>query len=687
MIVGKYLRSWGTPLVFLLVLILSFGLMIPWLGFYWDDWPIALATRLQGVGAFWEYYGSERPFNPLTVIPAASLLGTVPLHWHLFALFMRWLTVLGFYWSLRGIWPRQTRQAAWIALLFAIYPIFTQQPVAATFTTHWIVYAAFFYSLGAMIYAVRRPRWRLPLTLTGMAAQLLHLLPLEYFWGLELLRPVVLWVVFSESQPRWRWRALAVLKAWAPYLVVYAGVLTWWIGFRENLPESNQPDALLSLGATPLQTGLHFLQVILQDLLHNLFGAWYQTIEPVGLDLNDRSVLASLGLALITAGILFTFLRRQGRQEADQTGGEAWGRQAIWIGLLGTFLGSVPIWAIDRQSLFGLQSGRFALAAMTGMSILFIGLLEWFTPRRLPKALLLAVLIGLSAGFHLRVATAYYRSTLLQNQFYWQLYWRAPYLQPGTAILSKDELFIYVGRKPTAVTLNLLYPQPFGTKNVGYWFLEMDHDVGAKVVPRLGRGRVFEESFRTFDFTGSSLEGLVIFYKPGAGRCLWVLSPEDADNPQLPDLTKVAAPVSNLSRIQPQPVSDDYPPVELFGREPERSWCYYYQKASLSVQFQEWERAAGLGDQAEQDGYTPVNPYEWLPFIQAYAMSGRWEAALGRTRSAFAADETLAPRLCRLWDQVTAQSIPPPDWNKSIQLMKNEIECILIQTPLSQQQP
>jgi hypothetical protein len=653
-------------------------LIIPWLGFYWDDWPIVLATRLQGVGAFWEYYGSERPFNPLTVIPAAALLGTKPLNWHLFALFMRWLAVLGLYWSLRGLWPRQKRQAVGIALLFAIYPIFTQQPVAATFTTHWVVYAAFFYSLGAMIYSVRLPRWRVALTLTGLAAQLLHLLPLEYFWGLELLRPFLLWQVFDDLALERSQRLKAVLKAWAPYLLIYAGVLAWWFGFRGNLPESNQPDALLALGATPLQTGFRFLQVVLQDTIHNLLGAWYQTIEPTALDLNDRSVLASLALALFTATLFLLLLLQQSRGDPEGQDGTDWPRQAIWIGILGTLLGSVPIWAIDRQSLFGLQSGRFALAAMTGMSILFVGLLEWFTPRRLPKALLLAALIGLATGFHLRVATSYYRSTLLQNQFYWQLYWRAPYIQPGTAILSKDELFLYVGRKPTAVTLNLLYPQPLGTSNVGYWFLEMDHDVGAKVVPRLARGRIFEESFRTFNFTGSSLDSLVIFYKPGAGRCLWVLSLDDVDNPQIPDLTRQALPVSNLSRIQPQPIPGDYPPEELFGAEPEHGWCYYYQKAELAVQLGDWGKAAELGDEAGAKSYTPSNPYEWLPFIQSYAMTGRWEDALDRSQMAFSADEGIAPSLCRLWDQATTSSIPPMDWEQAIQQFKNQLKCTIV---------
>jgi hypothetical protein len=372
------------------------------------------------------------------------------------------------------------------------------------------------------------------------------------------------------------------------------------------------------------------------------------------------------------------FLLRQWKKESDPADTDTsptWIRQAVWIGILGTLSGSIPIWAINRQSLFGLQSGRFALAAMTGMSILFVALLDWFTPRRVPKALLLSLMVGLAAGSHLRVATSYYRSTLQQDQFYWQLYWRAPYIKPGTAILSKDELFLYVGRKPTAVTMNLLYPQPFGIRDMGYWFLEMDHDIGDKNVPKLARGKSLTDSFRTFDFNGSSLNSLVIFYKPGAGRCLWVLSPEDADNAQLPEVTIQALPVSNLSRIEPQPVQGDYPPVEFFGKEPAHTWCYYFQKAQLAAQFADWQQVARLGDQAQAKGYIALNPYEWSPFIEGYAYSGDWKSALDRTQTAFTTDETTAPRLCSLWSQIKSQANPPPDWNEPLQQLENELKC------------
>lgn len=86
---------WVTALALLILLILGFGLMIPWLGFYWDDWPIVLAARLQGVSAFWEYYRLERPFSAWTYVATIPILGTTPLVWNIFTLLLRWLTVVG----------------------------------------------------------------------------------------------------------------------------------------------------------------------------------------------------------------------------------------------------------------------------------------------------------------------------------------------------------------------------------------------------------------------------------------------------------------------------------------------------------------------------------------------------------------------------------------------------------------
>ena len=658
------LRPWISHLLaFLLLLVLSFGIAAPFLRLYWDDWPIVAAARLQGVQAFWEFYRYERPLSAWSYTLTIPVLGTHPLTWHIFSLLLRWLAVVGFWFVLQLIWPGRRRQATWAALLFAIYPIFTQQPVAITFNQQWQIYVLYFLSVGAMLLALRRPRWFWPLTIISLASMLLHMVTMEYLWSLELLRPVFLWLAISGSAPASLRHSLGkVVKAWAPYGLGLTGVFAWWFNFQRNLPESHTAELILNpenttAGLGPLALILQLAQAMLQDLIHNLLGAWYQTITPESLALSDRSVLLSLAIGFVSAVGVFFFLRwSDGRPapaspEMTPTARSDWWKPAAVLGLIWTVLGPLPVWLIDRQSLLGLQSGRFALAALPGMALLIIALLEAFTPRRLAKILLVAALVGAATGYHLRVAVSYYRSSLSQTSFFWQLYWRAPSLQPGTALLSADELFLYMGRRPTGIALNLLYPQPYGTTQAGYWFLELYHDIGPLQVPKLAREKPFTDSFRTFEFNGSSLNSLVIYYKPGAGRCLWVLSPDDAGLLELPEITRQALPVANLSRILPQPAGPDDPPVELFGAEPAREWCYYYQKAELARQQGLWGEVIALGEQAAQQDLSPGNPYEMLPFIEAQARRENWQAAVAQTTTAWEANPDLAPRLCLAWEK------------------------------------
>jgi hypothetical protein len=167
-------RAWTIPWALLLLCLVSFGLLIPWLGFFWDDWPIVLMTRLQGAAGFWKFYQFDRPLSSWVYILSTPLLGTTPFIWHLFSLLVRWLTILGMWWSLRCLWPQRTREVTWMALLFAIYPSFTEQPVSVTYSLPWICYALYFLSIGAMIQAVRKPRWYWPLTALALLASALQ---------------------------------------------------------------------------------------------------------------------------------------------------------------------------------------------------------------------------------------------------------------------------------------------------------------------------------------------------------------------------------------------------------------------------------------------------------------------------------------------------------------------------------
>jgi hypothetical protein len=655
--------------------LVSYGLLIPWLRLYWDDWPVIAAARLQGVGVFWDFYRTERPFSAWTYIVTIPLIGSHPLVWHIFSLSLRWLTVIGFYLALSTLWPQKKPQVLWISLLFAVYPVFTNQPVAVAFSQHWICYLLFVFSLWLMLLAERRPKWFWPLTALSVALTGLNMFTLEYFWGLELLRPFMLGFLAAGQPDSRSGRLTRVLKGWLPYLAMLVIATGWRFAAASSLSGAHEMSLLTQLQSDPLVTGILFVQMVVQDLINNLIGVWYQTIEAAQIELTNNVVVFSLLAGLIAAGIVFLLLRRQATTDEAQADEPIWVRQALLLGLAGSFFGPTPIWLIERQAVFGMHSGRFALAAMFGLSILIVGLLEWITPRRLPKLALIALLTGMGVGFQIRNSVSYYRSSLKINDFYWQLHWRAPALQPGTAILSADELFPYMGRSVTAVAVNLAYPQSHSGRKVDYWFFELYHDIGSKVVPRLARARPLTGTFRTFDFSASSNESLAVFYKPGAGRCLWVLSSADADNPDIPDLTRQALGASNLSRILPQANGGDFPNQDLFGPESERTWCWYYQKAELARQTGDWQRIVQLGAEARSKGFKAENLNEWLVFIEGYARSRKWDQAVQLSNTVYAADNILSTRLCRIWDGFIKTGPPTAVEQVNVNTLLSQMNC------------
>jgi hypothetical protein len=108
----------------------SFGLLIPWLGFIGMIGLLSICCKTQGTSGFWDFYQYDRPFSAWTYIGFAPILGTMPLAWHVFTLLLRWWTAVFLWGSLRQIWANKPHQVFWTALLFAVSPIFTQQSVA-----------------------------------------------------------------------------------------------------------------------------------------------------------------------------------------------------------------------------------------------------------------------------------------------------------------------------------------------------------------------------------------------------------------------------------------------------------------------------------------------------------------------------------------------------------------------------
>ncbi len=665
------------PLAVFVTFVLGFGLFLPQLGYFWDDWVQLLSHHLYGYLAYFRYFW-ERPSSAWTLIVFGPLMGDSRLGWHLFTLALRYGTVLAAWWLIQLVWPRYRRDAALAALLFAVYPSFTQQAIAVDYSQQWVQYLLLTLSLLFMVLAVRREKrpgsrafW-----LASLACQALQLSVTEFFIGIELIRPLLLWAALAEDpqadQPApgfWR-QAGRVLRAWAPYLLVFLGYLVWRFAFQTSLGSRNSPTLIYLLLKHPIEGLKTLLHYTLTDLKYILFSAWKRVWITPGVSALSRISFLSWGIAAVTAALAGVYLTRLKPREDERSLFRSWAALGwIGVGLVGIVLAQLPSWASGQDIADAFlgdapHADRFTLVAMLWASLLLAGGLAWLVRSWKARALVIAVLVGILVGFQVRVANNYRWMTQSQSDFYWQLAWRAPAIQPGTALITETNPFPEQGMFATSGAINLLYPQPQNPDTVPYWVYAIQPTLYA-ADPSKGPVNL-KTSHRIYRFDAATPDSLVFAYKALNGTCLWVLRPEDTGYPGISDLTSRWLPDSTLARIEPGPAAPGYPSPAIFGPEPSHSsWCYYFEKADLARQFGDWQAAAGLADQILAQGFSPGQkglnaPYEWLPFLEAYARTGRWQQAAGLLRETLNAAPSYKGFLCSRWKGWAASSPSSP---------------------------
>ena len=650
--------GWSVPAALLAVLAACFIPFIHQQGFYWDDWAKTLVHRLYGPAGYWSYYAGDRPLSGWTHIVLLTVLGETPLNWQIFTLAMRWLSSVAMWWSLGLMWPNHKRPLALAALLFAVYPVFDQQPIAVTYHQQWMQFALYFLSLGLMIMAVQtqgRLRRMALLTSASIIVMLIQVTVTEYFVPLELLRPILIWIICVDHKRAQRWR-LTLLR-YLPYFGVLSLYLVWRF-FLMELPGSDPyaPVLVDKLLQNPIATLLESGQAILVDLAAIFITVW-SPVFSLSLDVSSGFTLTVIGLTIAFTILLVIYL--QGFEATDDEN-QTWIQQALLVGVLATLLGALPGWAIGRRVIDDFHSNRYALAAMFGASLLLVALLEVFLKARLQKVVVVAALVGLSINFHIHTGRYYGDIWSQQLDLYWQFTWRAPFVEQPTALIFENEPLPDQGLFSISSAFNFLYPQPADADRISYYVytLRPRYDNNIPDISTIS----FNTTFRSLHYQGAPPDTLLIHYDPGNANCLWVLSEENAGDPYLSELIDAMLPISNLERILPQKAAQTYPPAEVFGPEPSGTWCSYYQKAALAVQFEDWITAAELGDAARKIGYTPESlpieaPHEWMPFISGYAYSGRWDEAAELTiQAADMRYRVYDESLCRLWDQIAAST-------------------------------
>ncbi|HEU0297402.1 MAG TPA: hypothetical protein VFR47_31960 [Anaerolineales bacterium] len=646
------------PAILFVVAVAAYGLFIGHMGFYWDDLPISWIKYQLGAEALKRYFSEVRPLWAMLYQLTTSVLPQQPIYWQLFAITLRWLTAVVLWAVMIQLFPRRQTLAFALSLLMLVYPGFNQQWVSFLYSHFFIVFLCLLLSWFWML------RKKVLLALLFSA---LNLWMLEYFFFLELARPLMLWIALRDEPLTAKERLMRVLKTWIPYLIVLALAVFYRVFVF------NHPGFGYSLEAeirrAPVDTLLQLLQRTLSDLWTVTVAAWMKVFQfPNPVEDGSRITVLYLFVVLGVALLLywFMFVRRASEQEARRN-------DAGWLLLLGgvlLLLGGIAFWLANVTVSLEVPASRATLSFLLGACFFLTGLLD-LLPQRVKYAVVL-LLVSLAAGRQFLWANEFRRDWEAQKNLFWQMTWRAPGLKPDTMVLM-NEVLIYSADNSISAPLNWIYAPDLQGEQIPYVLFYPTNRLGGSL-PELKPDLPIVYSYEAGKFRGNTSDALAFYYDPPA--CLRLLDPDlDVENRFILDesLMREAAALSNPERILREP-SGVMP--EIYGPEPEHRWCYYFEQAELARQFGDWREVVRLGNMAFVLDDSPNNPVERFVFIEGHAHVDDWERAVELSKVSYrVSKDYVAPLLCKLWRRIEAQTVASPERSDALNQIQDMAAC------------
>ncbi|MBI9045918.1 MAG: hypothetical protein JEZ06_15605 [Anaerolineaceae bacterium] len=628
-----FLSNWVKNEYFLAILFIIVIAAITFLplsgqmGYYKDDWHATWAEVTHGVEKIFDMHKVDRPFMGLTYAATHYVLGENPVIWYVYAVFLRVLGAGILLGILRILWPREKIATAIMAALFLIYPGFLQLPNANIHQNLLFGlnfgFLSVFLSLKAINYKRTVMRW-LIIGLAMLLAFPFYLI-MEWMIGLEVVRFTLLaYLHFLDGEEsKYKTIFLKAIKQFLPYLFTTSVFMIWRIFIFKSARQVTDFGTLAGKYVKdPFGMGVQVLVELFRDIIETTFSAWWVPFYDLTYKIDYGSITISILLSVLSIGTFLLYLKwvKNGEVNSDPGKEEKWYLHAMIIGALTIVVTLLPVILANRPLIFEDTFDRYTLVASMGVAMLFVGagfaLLnmsqrKWF----------FSALIAISIITHFNNSVQFSKAWDYQKQLWWQLSWRAPDLKDGTVLLPLlPQGYRLADSYEIWGPANLIYhPLPGPIRISGE---SVNNETLFNILNSDNYGRTFRRMPLTIDMKNS-----LVLSIPGHEACLHI---QDQDNPELSEyedpIIRLIAGKSNLDLIEIDTESHS-PPQNIFGKEPMQNWCYYYQKASLARQREDWQEIVRLGDEAREMGFAPADVSEWMPFYEGYARVNRMDEA------------------------------------------------------------
>ena len=613
-------------LLILLTTVITYGVSIPRLGYYHDDWFLLWSGEARGAASIIPLFATDRPFMGVVYSFVYKLLGDSIVNWHLYALLWRFIGAMAFFWILRLLWPREKYLTTLMTVLFIVYPGFLSQPNANTKQNHLYGFGTALLSIALTLEAMKTSKrgWRIFCTLISLLLTANYLWIYEYMIGFEGARILLIgYVLFQNGVRKFLTLAWETFKIAWPYLLVTAAFLYWRIFIFEGARRATNAGLLaVSYLADLRHMSLRLILETVKDFLDTSIFAWF--VSPYTSITATR--YSHLGTAVFVAGLViglvflyrFIYKRTKG---LDQIKNEsALIREFLILGSVLILFAVIPVIFSGRQFDLFDSYKSYGLHPISGVVLFITGILLMLQPNF--RIWAVVTLLGVSVITQVLNGYEWARYWEYQRTMWWQLTWRAPDLQDDTLVMT----YSTDGYNPQQdyevwAPLNLIY-RNHAASAPSLQAEVLNSDTTYDILKEKVQDRLVRDIPLHLDY-----DNLLLISISPLSSCLHVIDgvlPVYSTSEAL--LTKQVGAYSHIDRIIPTGPSP-VPPVSIFESEPAHDWCYYYQKASLARQKGDWEEIGRLYREVNQLKLNTDDKSELVPFLEGLVNLGNYEDA------------------------------------------------------------
>jgi hypothetical protein len=609
------------------------------LTYYRDDWYFLYDALVIGPRALVEIALHTRPIRGPLYALYFSLFGLNPLPYHIAMYLTRLLGGIGALWLFNLIWPKNRRANFFMAILFVLFPGFLWWVAGFEFQPYVLSVGLQVFSIVFTLKAIsaesatKRLGWTIAAILSGWA----YLALVEYAIGMEAFRIICVYLFVRRKNPSPTFTASIVqtFKTSAPFLLIPIVFLVWYQflfdNWRKAQDAGTQFSVLLSSPTTLMwrliETARSFLNVSLFAWVIPFYDNFY------GNRLRD-TILALVLAAIVVMLVYITnrYLNNNVKNAEDESNASlySWQTEMLWVGLLGTICGVLPIVLANRVVTFERISQYTLPASLTGV-IFLCGLIYSVFPKNI-RMLVLSGLVAMAVLSHQGLAAQAVNEEETISEFWEQVNWRAPDIRSGTTlVVTYPDINYLEGNDIVWGPANFIY-YPERQKRMPVEIplpasrLEQD-----SILQIINGNKAFDQTDLVIKYihTETDYKNQLIMTQPTQASCVHAL------DPRWPDLSVYDQPFIHASyqnsKIENIVTDADFHelPAYVFDSEGPRRWCYYYQKADLARQQGDWNEIVQLDQDAQKLELHPNDQIELMPFLQAYAFLGNKKQVKG----------------------------------------------------------